>query len=154
MPLARYFLYVGGVLLTLLFAMDAVLPHLTDGAALPKLADSGRTDAGPDKSIIRIRSDRKWPEPIVIDTSLPTIVPAAAAKVAAIAPPAVSEASPKARVREAFAQLPRADVKDPEPKKPEVQPQRKRKIAKARVAPPRILVAQQPRFGFFDGSMW
>jgi hypothetical protein len=28
-----------------------------------------------DKQIIRIKSDRKWPEPIVFDTSAPTIVP-------------------------------------------------------------------------------
>jgi hypothetical protein len=32
-------------------------------------------EAGVDKSIIRITSAHKWPESIVIDTSLPTIVP-------------------------------------------------------------------------------
>jgi len=52
-------------------------------------------------------------------------------------------------VREAFAQF-----VAPDPKKPESKLQRKRKIAKSRVAPPVFLVAQQPRFGFFDNGMW
>src|ERR1019366_2019467 len=32
-------------------------------------------EARVDKSIIRIKSAHKWPEPLVIDASLPTIVP-------------------------------------------------------------------------------
>jgi hypothetical protein len=141
MPLARYFLFVGGALLALLFVVDALLP---------KEADSLRADADADKPLIRIHSDRKWPERVVFDTSLPTIVPASAAKAqaAAAAPPATAEASPKARVREAFAQF-----VVPESKKPEPTPQRKRKIVKKRITPPVVLVAQQPRFGFF-ASTW
>jgi hypothetical protein len=141
MPLARYFLFVGGVLLALLFIVDATLPKVTE---------SVRTAVGPDKSIIRIHSDRKWPERLVFDTSLPTIVPASAAKADAVAPapPIVAEASPKARVREAFAQFTPS-----EPKKPEPKPQRKRKIVKNRLVPPVVVVAQQPRFGFFE-SAW
>jgi hypothetical protein len=142
MPVARYFFFVGGVLLALLFAVDAMLPTLSGDPALSK--DSVRADSGPDKRIIRIHSDRKWPERIVFDTSLPTIVPTSTAKAEAVAP-ASTEASPKARVREAFAQFAPS-----EPKKPEPKPQRKRRIAKARVAPPTMLVAQQPRFGFFE----
>jgi len=146
MPLARYFFFVGGVLLALLFAVDAVLPTLSDEAALSKSKDSVSAAGGPDKSIIRIHSDRKWPERVVFDTSLPTIVPTSTARAEAVtpAPPASAEASPKARVREAFAQFAPS-----EPKKPEPKPQRKRGIVKARVAPPTMLVAQQPRFGFF-----
>ncbi len=146
MPLARYFFFVGGVLLALLFAVDAVLPTLSDEAALSKSKDSVSAAGGPDKSIIRIHSDRKWPERVVFDTSLPTIIPTSTARAEAAtpAPPASAEASPKARVREAFAQFAPS-----EPKKPEPKPQRKRRIAKARVAPPTMLVAQQPRFGFF-----
>jgi len=60
-------------------------------------------------------------------------------------PAPVADVSAKSRVREAFAQL-----VTPEPKKPEAKPQRKRKIARSRVAPPMIQVAQQPRFGFFN----
>jgi len=147
MPLARYFLFVGGVLLALLFVVDAALPTLP-------VTDANRTDTGVDKSIIRIHSDRKWPERVVFDTSLPTIVPAQTVKAEAVvpAPPpptAVADASAKARVREAFAQL-----VPPEPKKPEPKLQPKRKIAKYRAAPPMVQVAQQPRFGFFDNSAW
>jgi hypothetical protein len=146
MPLARYFCCVGGVLLALLFAVDAIVPTLSDEAALPTSKDSVRAADSPDKPIIRIHSDRKWPERVVFDTSLPTIVPKSTVRAEAVAPapPASAEASPKARVREAFAQFAPS-----EPKKPELKPQRKRKIAKARVAPPMMLVAQQPRFGFF-----
>jgi hypothetical protein len=144
MPLARYFVFVGGVLLALLFAVDAMVPTLNDDPALSKSKDSASADDGPDKSIIRIHSDRKWPERVVFDTSLPTIVPASTAKAEAVTP-ASAEASPKARVREAFAQFAPS-----EPKKPEAKSQRKRKIAKARVTPPTMLVAQQPRFGFFE----
>lgn len=144
MPLTRYFFFVGGVLLALLFVIDAMVPTLSEDAALSKSKDSVRADGGPDKPIIRIHSDRKWPERVVFDTSLPTIVPASTAKAEAVRP-ASAEASPKARVREAFAQFAPS-----EPKKPEAKPQRKRKIAKARVGPPTILVAQQPRFGFFE----
>ena len=64
MPLARYFLYVGGVLLTLVFILDA---------CLTKLPVMERAHVN--LPIIRIHSDRKWPERIVFDTTLPTIVP-------------------------------------------------------------------------------
>jgi hypothetical protein len=138
MPLARYFLLVGGVLIALLFVVDAVLP---------KLPVVERADT--DLPVIRIHSDRKWPERVVIDTSIPTITPAPTAKVEAVAPAPVADVSAKVRVREAFAQF-----VAPDPKKPESKPQRKRKIAKSRIAPPVVLVAQQPRFGFFDNGMW
>ena len=151
MPLARYFLYVGGALLALLFASDAVLPKLpvADATADPRV----------DKSVIRIHSDRKWPERVVFDTSLPTIVPAATAKTEASvpAPATVADVSAKARVREAFAQLPLPDAKQvasSDPKKPGPKLPPKRKIAKNRVAPPSVRVAQQPQFGFFGNSAW
>ena len=65
MPLARYFLYVGGVLLTLVFILDACLTKLP-------VVERAHVNS----PIIRIHSDRKWPERIVFDTTLPTIVPA------------------------------------------------------------------------------
>jgi hypothetical protein len=135
MLLARYFLSVGGILLALLFVADAVVPKT------PAAATDGN-DIGTDKSVIRIHSDRKWPERVVFDTSIPTIVPAQTAKAA---PTPVADVSAKAPVRESFAQF-----VSPEPKKPEAKLQRKRKIAKSRAAPPMVVVAQQPRFGFFN----
>jgi hypothetical protein len=142
MPLARYFFLVGGVLLALLFGVDAVLP---------KLPVSDRADT--DLPVIRIHSDRKWPERVVFDTSLPTIVAAPAKVEASVPAPAeVADVSAKARVRNALAllqpsapkQLQTSEFKMPEPKL-----QRKRKVAKKHPAPPMMLVAQQPRFGFF-----
>jgi len=147
MPVARYFLLVGGVLLALLFLSNEVLPQLP---VAERVAEAGR-----DKSVIRINSDRKWPERVVFDTNMPTIVPPVApalvAKAEAVgpAPAAVAEVSAQARGLQAFAQL-----KPSEPSKPEPKPLHKRKVAKTRVAPPMVVVAQQPRFGFFGNDTW
>ena len=65
MPLVRYFLFVGGVLLTLVFILDAWLTEL------PVMERSHANSP-----VIRIHSDRKWPERIVFDTTLPAIAPA------------------------------------------------------------------------------
>jgi hypothetical protein len=78
MPLGRYFIFVGGVLLALLFAADSYMPQL------PRPPARADVDHG-----IRVQSRHRWPERIVIDTSLPTIVPAnaMAADLAPAAPP-------------------------------------------------------------------
>ena len=148
MSLARYFFFFGGVLLALLFISDAFLPKL-------RVADSAYTDL----PVIRIHSNRKWPERVVYDTSLPTIIPAQVANTdASVLPPeAVTDVSAKAQVREAFAQLQPSDanqLQPSDPKKPEPKLQRKRKIAKRRVAPPIVLLAQQPQFGLFGNRIW
>jgi hypothetical protein len=147
MPVARYFLFVGGVLLALLFAVDAYLPKepvLTSTAAAAAVATV-------ENPTLRIRSDRKWPERVVYDTSLPTILPPPAVKTAAAAgvPAPATEISAKARVRETFAQFVPSDLIKPEP---QVQP--KRKIARNRTAPPMRLVAQHQNFGFFGNNTW
>ena len=67
MPLARYFAFTGSVLLALLFLADWYLPR--SGPAPPR-AEVART-------VIRLHSGHKWPERVVIDTSLPTIIPPA-----------------------------------------------------------------------------
>jgi hypothetical protein len=159
MPVARYFMYVGGVLLALLFGINAYLP-----APLP-VAD--RADA--ELPVIRIHSQRQWPKPVVFDTNHPVAAPVQIAKTetAAPAPATAADASAKARVRDAFAQLQPSDLKQaekqvaqPDPKTAEVKPQPKRKVVKRRVAPPvgqpTMLVAQQPRFGFglFGNNVW
>ena len=144
MPLARYFLVIGGVLLALLFVVDAVLPSLP-------VVD--KTDAAVDMPVIRINSDRKWPERVVFDTSTSafTAVPTLKAE-AAVPASTVADTSAKARVRDAYAQLQPSDSKPTQlsdARTPEPKLQRKRKIAKSRVSRPTMLVAQQPRFGFF-----
>jgi hypothetical protein len=142
MPVARYFLFVGGVLLALLLAVDALVPQqaVVASQAAPSV----------DKTVVRIRSDQKPPERVVYDTSLPTIVPPQAVTAQAVVPAAapVADATAQARVRETFAQYVPAEAK-----KPESQVPRKRKIAKNRPAPP-TRVAQQSHFGFFGGSNW
>ena len=64
MPLARYFLVVGGVLFALLFIVSALAPILP-------VAESNNGK----HSTIRIQSELKLPERVVYDTSLPMIVP-------------------------------------------------------------------------------
>lgn len=149
MPVLRYFLFVGGALLALLFAVDAFAPPA------PAVVAAANASVTVDNPTLRIRSDRKWPEKIVFDTSLPTIVPPAPTVVAQASLPAVaatSEFTAKARVRESFAQFRPTD----DEQKPVAKPQAKRKIAKHRSAPaPQIaLVAQQQRFGFFASNTW
>ena len=69
MPVARYFIFVGGALAALLLIAGWCLP--TPPAMF--------VDQPPalDRAIIRIKSDRKWPEKVVLDTSQPTIAPPA-----------------------------------------------------------------------------
>ena len=151
MPVARYFLFVGGVLLALLLAIDAFVPQQTVVAS--------QAASSIDKTVVRIRSDQKPPERVVYDTNLPTIVPppamTAQVAVAPAASPALADATTQARVRDTFAQFVPAEAKKPE------QGQRKRKIAKPRpaapmqqFAQPQMRVAQQSQFGFFGGPRW
>jgi hypothetical protein len=159
MPVLRYFLYVGGALLALLLICNTVLPQ---APATNGLVSSADTPA------IRIHSDQKWPERVVFDTAHPTVVPAPAPLTVVKADETVADpvtvASPKARVREAFAQLPLSEQIPPvDAKKPEVKPQPRHKVVRARPVQqqpmpqpfqqPMIRVAQQPHFGLF-GNTW
>lgn len=140
MPLARYFLYVGGALLALLFIWDPYLPKLP-------VADRGNSRP----AIIHIHSDQKWPERIVYDTSLPTVVPAQIANIEAnVAAPEIVASTTE---REAFAQLqPSSQLTDAKKREPKLQ--RQRKIAKRRAAPPALLAARQMQFGWFGNRIW
>src|SRR5258706_3734272 len=69
MPTARYFIIVGGTLAALLFIASWCLPTPPAMFADQPLAL--------DRAIIRIKSERKWPEKVVLDTSQPTIAPPA-----------------------------------------------------------------------------
>ena len=148
MPLARYFLFVGGALLALLFVANLELP------ALPVAQATHDTSA--DLPVIRIHSDRKWPERVVFDTSVTAAPPVATAQAAVAARAVVAEISANQRVREEFAQLQPSDpvLKQSDPIKPPRLPPQKRKIAKRRVSPPMVLVAQQPQFGFIGRTTW
>jgi hypothetical protein len=66
-PIARYFILVGGTLAVLLFIAGWYFPT-------PPAMFSNQTTVF-DETIIRIRSERKWPEKIVLDTSRPTMMP-------------------------------------------------------------------------------
>jgi hypothetical protein len=68
-PIARYFMFVGCTLVALLFIAGWCLP-----ATPAMFADQS---VAIDRAVIRIKSAHKWPERIVLDTSQPTIAPAA-----------------------------------------------------------------------------
>ncbi|MHC2333995.1 hypothetical protein [Bradyrhizobium sp. USDA 4454] len=169
MPVARYFLYVGGVLLALLFIVNAVVPQ---EATIPGQSQT-ISSPGVDKTMVRIRSTQKLPDRVEYDTSLPTIVPAQVNAVAAAALPAAGDASAQARVRSTFAQFippEKADankvVAEAKPAEQPAQPQapKKRKVARYHAHPqqpmrlaqpgmyqPYRVAQQQPRMGFFGG---
>jgi hypothetical protein len=64
-PIARYFIFVGGALAALLLIADWCLPKPPAKFANQLIID---------RSIIRIKSAHKWPEKVVLDTSQPTII--------------------------------------------------------------------------------
>src|ERR1700682_4564396 len=66
--MARYFIFVGGTLAALLLIADWCLP--TPPAMFAKQLVI-------DRSIIRIKSARKWPEKVVLDASQSMIIPPA-----------------------------------------------------------------------------
>jgi hypothetical protein len=158
MPLVRYFVFVGGILLALLFISDAVLPS----QSLPGYLNV----ASSEQPLVRIHSDRKWPERIVFDTSAPAVRPVILAE--ALPTPAAG-VDMKATIRDAFANFtPPASISQAKTglnvktdakteqgvtKVAEARPQPKRKVARARPSRPLILVAQQPHFGLFE-STW
>ena len=140
MPLVRYFLFVGVALLALLFAVDAYLP---------KMPATEAPRAAADLSVIRIRSDQKWPERVVFDTTLPTITPPTTAmRVANTPPPSLTDAPDKGRAREALAQAQPADPKRPEARR------KHRAVARGYIGSQPIRLAQQPRFGFFGNGFF
>jgi hypothetical protein len=140
MPVARYFLYVGGTLLALLLLLNVYLPKPVETAAASDVQ----------RPVERIHTDQKLPERIVIDTSIPTIVP----------PVAIAAAPAKAPALEALAQAAPSDLKAPEAVKPELKVPPKRKVAKRQVRQPvlaygqgPVVYAQAPQFNFFGPTL-
>ncbi len=96
---------------------------------LPDSPQSFVREARVDKSIIHIKSAHKWPERIVIDTSLPTIVPAPS--------PVLANAPAINSPREAFARLeiPSPQVlRNPPPAPASLKQKVAKKLAHTRVA--------------------
>jgi hypothetical protein len=102
-PLRDYFLWVGGALLMLLFAADSLLPPPPPS----KLIESHST-----LPPIRITSDRKGPEAVVIDTNQSDFLSMPQKKEIAVA----SSPAPSSDVADAARQLSeRADASDGSP---------------------------------------
>ena len=126
--------------MALLFAFDLFSPKA--------VADNSVQSAGTvDKSTLRIKSEQKWPERIVFDTTQPTIAPKAAqtqtAQAQAALPSPAPEFTATARVRETFAQFVPVEPKKAEPTA------RKRKIARGLGQPMRVA-----RYSYFGTSTW
>ena len=123
--------------MALLFAFDLFSPKA--------VADNSvQSAATVDKSTLRIKSEQKWPERIVFDTTQPTIVPKATQTQAALpASEAAPEITATARVRETFAQFVPVEPKKAEPTA------KKRKIAKGPGQPVRVA-----RYSYFGTSTW
>jgi hypothetical protein len=66
-PIARYFIVVGSALIVLLLIAAWSLPETRSGF-------SGRPEII-ERAAIRIRSEHKWPEKVVLDTNQPTFSP-------------------------------------------------------------------------------
>ena len=77
MLVLKYFMYVGGSLLALLLLCAALLPK-------PPVADSTVASAS-NVPTVRIHSQQKWPERVVLDTNAPMPAPAKVAQ-AVVAP--------------------------------------------------------------------
>jgi len=147
MPLGRYFLWVGSVLLTLLFIVDACLP--TGPAARTT------TDAPP--PAIRIHSERKWPERIVFDTSASMPRVANATNSVEISSAQQTAAVIPGPAREAMAQLQTSDVVQvvaANQRKQEARSQRQQKAARRHVARQAPRAARQPQYAWFGSRMW
>jgi len=111
---------------------------------------------GPGPSIgIRIHSDRKAPELVVLDSRQPKIVPAEIANAEPSVPSGTDR--PQAPAREAFAQVQSLEAGRPQLRqsvKTEAKPQRQNKIARRHTERRIRLVARPPQYGWFGDHVW
>lgn len=144
MPLARYFLVIGGALLALLLIANACLPMLPAAG-----------QANSHQVTIRIHSEQKLPDRVVYDTSLPTIVLQTIATAERnVSDSAVPVADVSLKAREAFAQLRPSDARPKDPGKREVTQQHQRKPAKKRKVPNEFLMARPMHYGWVGYGLW
>jgi hypothetical protein len=70
MPLRQYFMWVGSILLVMLFAADWCFPA--------PVAHAPHSEIPPNEKInLRIHSDVRWPERVVFDTTRSRLTPTA-----------------------------------------------------------------------------
>ena len=153
MPLAAYFRNVGALLLALFFLADFYFPK---APAVQKA-----TVYAP---VIRIHSDRKWPERVVFDTMQTpiTVAEPVAAKItiAALPDPVESPADRQTElpaIRDAYAMLQQPQARRPETTnqhKPQRKPQyrvvRSNRYAKQQM----VLAMRQRQFAWFGFPQW
>jgi hypothetical protein len=134
MPLGRYFLSIGGLLLALLLAIDWLAPQPP--------AEAQRADV--DRSTIRIHSTHKWPSAVVFDTTQPTIVSQQQplTEAAAEQPPETKKSPHDALALAQVADVPVTAMAHPAPAK-----HVKRRVKAARPAPSERVASSEP-FGF------
>jgi hypothetical protein len=141
MPITRYFVFVGGLLVALLFAIDRYLPTLPE---------TGHA-SDPDKTIIRIRSARSLPEKIVFDTRPQTAAPVLAKA------DAVSDAG-ESNSRDVLAAMAAAPAPAATKKDARVRKQAGGRLRKRPSTKPPTITADRPlaweRHDFFAGSWW
>jgi hypothetical protein len=128
MPLGRYFAYVGGLLLALLFLIDWNVPQTT--AARPANSDI-------DRSVIRIHSAHRWPAAVVFDTTQPTITPpqqTVQAKAVPAAPPPAKKPSHEALALAQAGEIPAAVPRTAPPRQAKRRATRARPVYSSRVA--------------------
>jgi len=149
MPLGRYFLLMGGALLMVLLVAGAYMPS-------PPVVEQVETR----QPKIRIHSDKKVPERVVFDTSMPAVThPLGPVKAETGAPSLPSADDVSAKAWQAFAHLQSSDVsrlKLADTKRPELKsaPSRKSETRKRAAAPRKVRLARQPQFDWFGGRMW
>ena len=138
MPIIRYFVFVGGLLLALLFAADQYLPAPAEHGG----------GGEPDKTIIRIGSARSLPEKIVFDTNPRTDLPM-------MTQANLGSEAPEQQVHEGMAVLPEAPpgaTKKESPVRAEARARPKWSVKFSKRAP-------EPRLAFerhapFAGGWW
>ena len=144
MPVARYFLWVGGALLAVL---------LIANWSLPGLPDAEKATVNP--PLIRIQSEQRWPERIVYDTSREATVAAPSASARPGKAPPAAVANVLATARDAFAEAAASDTskaQSVDQKKLDAKPHAKRKVARRRA--PVLMVERRPQFGWFGPTYW
>jgi hypothetical protein len=153
MPIGRYFLYIGGVLLALLLIADWYFPPLDAEQS---------SSSNVDRTTIRLHSAYKWPNAVVFDTTQPTV---AAPPVTIVAAPAPPPPAKPARDAYAMATEPVPAAKPAEAVKPAKPHVRRTRIVRAPgnempgyrndwFAPPRREAFASSNGGFAPRGFW
>ena len=141
LPLRRYFALAGGTLLVLLLAAGAITPR-------PPMTESA---PGPHLPRIRIYSELKGPEAVVIDTSRPIAAPAQTTR----DDTGKTVARPRPQVAENTVELVPPSLKQTDAKEPSklgAEPQPRSNVGKARIKRRPVSYARRPDVGPFDGA--